>query len=263
MSSLAVDLNRVGFLLVTGASRGIGQTMAVECAKELKPGSLVLLLARSAAGLEETRAQILRENDRVTIVTASVDLTEPSKEELEGIIGKSLANSSKESFEFALAIHNVGTLGDVTKWAGDLDTQGIWREHFAMNVFSVALLNCVFLATFEKHQKVVVNVTSKAALEPFSSMSLYCSSRAAREMYFRCLAAENPSIVVLNYSPGPVDTDMAEEIRTNSIDAQLKSTMTNLFTDGKLVTRSQTTKKFLQVLKEGNFTSGAHVDFYD
>uniref|UniRef100_A0A1B0GK72 Sepiapterin reductase n=1 Tax=Lutzomyia longipalpis TaxID=7200 RepID=A0A1B0GK72_LUTLO len=253
-----LNLNQVGFLLVTGASRGIGQTMAVECAKVMKPGSLILLLARSAAGLESTKGEILRANDRVTIVTASVDLSEPSKEALEGIVTKALANSSKESFQFALMIHNVGTLGDVGKWAVDMDNQAIWREHFAMNVFSVAILNAVFMATFPETKKFIVNVTSKAAIEPFPSMSLYCSSRAAREMYFRCLAAENPTICVLNYSPGPVDTDMAADIRTNSIDPELKTTMTGLFTSGNLVTRQQTTKKFIQVLQEGAFASGAH-----
>ncbi|XP_059616058.1 sepiapterin reductase-like [Phlebotomus argentipes] len=263
MSSLAVNLNRVGFLLVTGASRGIGQTMAIECAKEMKPGSLVLLLARSAAGLEDTRRQILAQNDRLTIVTVSVDLTEPSREELETVVAKSLANSAKESFEFALVIHNVGTLGDVTKWSVDHNSQATWREHFAMNVFSVAILNAVFMASFPETQKIVVNVTSLAALEPFASMSLYCSSRAAREMYFRCLAAENPGLTVLNYSPGPVDTDMQTEIRTKSTDEQVKSTMANLHVENKLVTREQTTRKFLQVLREGKFTSGAHVDYFD
>uniref|UniRef100_A0A1L8E4K9 Sepiapterin reductase n=2 Tax=Nyssomyia neivai TaxID=330878 RepID=A0A1L8E4K9_9DIPT len=258
-----MDFNRVGFLLVTGASRGIGQTMAVECTKLMKPGSLIVLLARSAAGLEGTKEEILRQNESVTIVTASVDLSEPTKEQLEGIVTKALANGTKKSFEFALAIHNVGTLGDVGKWAVQMDTQTIWREHFATNVFSVALLNSVFMATFPETQKIIVNITSKAAIESFPSMSLYCSSRAAREMYFRCLAAENPDTIVLNYSPGPVDTDMAADIRTNAIDKDLKTTMTELFTTGNLVTREQTTKKFLQVIQEGNFTPGDHVDFFD
>ncbi|GAB0086405.1 Sepiapterin reductase [Sergentomyia squamirostris] len=263
MSSTAVNLNRVGFLLITGASRGIGKAMAIGCAKELKPGSLILLLARSAAGLEATKTEILACNDKITIVTASVDLTESSRENLEVIVDKALANGSRKDFDFSLVIHNVGTLGDVTKWSRDLNSQAIWREHFSVNVFSIAVLNSVFLDKITSTDRIVVNVTSLAAVEPFPSMGLYCSSRAARQMYFRCLAAENPNIVVLNYSPGPVDTDMQTDIRTNAIAASVKDYMGNLHKEGKLVTLEQTTQKFLEVLREGKFKSGDRIDYYD
>jgi sepiapterin reductase len=47
------------------------------------------------------------------------------------------------------------------------------------------------------------------------SWAVYCAGKAARDMYHRVLAEENKdgTIRVLNYAPGPLDTDMQREIR--------------------------------------------------
>jgi len=47
-----------------------------------------------------------------------------------------------------------------------------------------------------------VNISSLCALQPFRSWALYCSGKAARDMMFRVLAAEEPDVRVLNYAPG-------------------------------------------------------------
>lgn len=70
---------------------------------------------------------------------------------------------------------------------------------------------------------VVVNISSLAAIQPFGSKAVYCQGKAAREMFHRVLAEENKntigstsvgaSVEVLNYAPGPLDTDMQSEIR--------------------------------------------------
>lgn len=41
-------------------------------------------------------------------------------------------------------------------------------------------------------------------------------------MFFRTMALEEPDIRVLNYAPGPVDTDMQLEARTTTGDKELK-----------------------------------------
>lgn len=86
----SIDLNQVSYCLVTGASRGIGQKMAIECSKKFKAGSVVVLLARSIAGLEKTKSLILKENSKISVVIHSIDLTSPSIEELNEIITKSM-----------------------------------------------------------------------------------------------------------------------------------------------------------------------------
>ena len=52
--------------------------------------------------------------------------------------------------------------------------------------------------------------------QPFESWGIYCAGKAAREMFHKTVAAEQKdkaTFRVLNYAPGPLDTDMQREIR--------------------------------------------------
>jgi sepiapterin reductase len=76
----------------------------------------------------------------------------------------------------------------------------------------------------------VVNVSSLSAVQAFDSKGIYCAGKAAREMYHAVLAQELANqaavtvegsaggisarkMLVLNYAPGPLDTDMQKELR--------------------------------------------------
>lgn len=263
-SATKIDLKQVSYLLITGASRGIGQRMAIETARKLKPGSIVVLLARSASGLESTKAEILEVNSRITVVTSSVDLGNASKQLLEDIIEKSLAKTPVSNFELAVVIHNVGTIGNVERKAVDMCDRQEWEEYFATNVFTVGVLNSCFLHKFNGcAKKLVVNVTSKACVAPFKSMGFYCAGKAAREMYFKVLAEEETDLVVLNYSPGPVETDMTVDIQGRSADEGIRNYFKDLRDTTTILTTHQTTEKFLSILEAGQFQSGDHVDYYD
>lgn len=97
-----------------------------------------------------------------------------------------------------------------------------WHSYFSANVFSVAVLNVEFMKIFKTTKMFIVNITSKMALVSSCSMTLYCSGKAAREMYFRVLADEQPEILVLNYSPGPVETDMSANVQATTSDSGVK-----------------------------------------
>ena len=74
------------------------------------------------------------------------------------------------------------------------------------------LLNAAFMrfisAMSSKVTVKIINITSLCAVEPFKSWGLYCTSKAGRDMLFRVLAAEDPDVRVVSYSPGPLDTGM-------------------------------------------------------
>uniref|UniRef100_A0A4Y0AV78 Sepiapterin reductase n=2 Tax=Anopheles funestus TaxID=62324 RepID=A0A4Y0AV78_ANOFN len=262
----AMNLEQVAYFLVTGASRGIGAKMAIETARKFKPGSVIVLLARSASGLESTRSEILAVNPHVTVVTSSVDLATASKELLNEILDKSLGKQPTGQFGLACVIHNVGTVGNVERKAIDMDDRTEWEQYFGTNVFNVAVLNSCFLRKFQTvASKLVINITSKACLLPFQSMTYYCAGKAAREMYFRVLAEEEAAagVTVLNYSPGPVDTDMTVDLQANSNAPEIRDYFKNLRDTTTILTTEQTTAKFLHILQNGLFKSGDHVDYYD
>lgn len=225
MASQQLDFNKITFFILTGGSRGIGATIAIECSKRLKKGSRVLLTARSADGLEETKKQINVANPDIEVINCVIDLTSPSVDELKKLLTNALPSGGVATYEQAVIVHNVGSTGDVTKRARECLNVSEWQENFNANVFSVILLNNVFLELFKATKKYVINITSKAGIEPFEGFAFYCPNKAAREMYFRVLAAEeteDKSLSILNYAPGPVDTDMLQNAGKNSISVGLR-----------------------------------------
>lgn len=46
----------------------------------------------------------------------------------------------------------------------------------------------------------------------------FFSGKAARDMFFRVVAEECLSVRFLNYAPGPMETDMLEEIQSSCYD---------------------------------------------
>ncbi len=258
----AVQLNTKTFFVITGASRGIGQAMAIENSSKMLPGSVIVLLARNGQDLESTKGQILLRNPQLQVDTYSIDLSEPSVNEMTEKLQCSF-NKSDRNFALAYIIHNVGSVGDVTKKAKDLNDIALWRKYYDLNVFSIATLNSVFMGMFSETKKFVVNITSKCGIVPFESFALYSSGKAAREMFFKVLALEEKDVLVLNYSPGPIDTDMTIDVQANSCSPDIQNMFKGLRDAKTILTPLQTTKRFLAILENGNYNSGDHVDYYD
>ena len=259
----SLDLsNKVIYFLITGASRGIGKTMAIETSKNFASGSVVVLLARSESGLEDTKAKILASNPAIKVIIKAIDLTKPSVEEYDEIIAGSFDKTT--NFDIAMVIHNVGTLGDVAKWSTDIESYSELENYFSTNVFAPTVLNNRLLKAFPTNlKKFIVNVTSKAGKTPFKSFTFYCMGKAAREMYFRCLAEEFPNLLILNYSPGPVESDMTVYAQSSSASSEVSGMFKSLRDQGTILTTEMTTKKFLDVVKNGKYANGGHVDYYD
>uniref|UniRef100_A0A8D2QDF3 Sepiapterin reductase n=1 Tax=Zonotrichia albicollis TaxID=44394 RepID=A0A8D2QDF3_ZONAL len=121
-------------------------------------------------------------------------------------------------------------LQSVPGQAGTGSTLGQWKDieinsYFSFNISSALCLTSTALRAFGARpgcSRTVVNISSLCALEPFPSWALYCSGKAARDMMFRVLALEEPGVRVLNYAPGPLDTDMQLLARSRTRDPGLR-----------------------------------------
>lgn len=172
----AVDLTQKTFFLITGASRGIGRSMAIECAAKMATGSVIVLIARSMAGLEETKAQIMAKNpSNVTVVLLTHDLTRPTAEQINSIFDVPLYERNLDEFKLAMIVHNVGSIGDVKRFAKDFSDMDEWHDYYAINVFSVVALNTEFLKRFNDctARRLVINITSKCGLVPCKGLTMY------------------------------------------------------------------------------------------
>ncbi|EFN80099.1 sepiapterin reductase [Harpegnathos saltator] len=250
------------FLLVTGASHGIGRQIAITFGSLLQDGSHILLLARNLTALQEVAKNI---PSKVKVDTVNIDLSKSSKVILEETISCSLKETTPDSFDRVVLVHNVGLLGDSSKVANELMDLNIWKEYYDLNVFIPIILNAVVMNMFNNTniKKMVINITSKYGIQAGYGCAYYCSSKAAREMFFKVFALENPDVDVLSYAPGPVETNMFYEMCENSIDLNLKKYFKELLTTKTVLTPEQTVNHLVQILREHKYKSADHVDYYD
>ncbi|KAF5270712.1 hypothetical protein FQA39_LY01450 [Lamprigera yunnana] len=243
-------------VIVTGASQGIGRTIAIETSKNLSKHSLIVLLARSEDGLKETQRLITEFNNEVTVKIFPLDLTKPNLNMWADLIDPNI------SAERAIIFHNAGQIG-ILKKARKLTNIESWRDYFDLNVFSVGILNSFLMNKFKNKKLLIVNITSLCGRQPFKDLAMYGSAKAARDLYFRVLALEEPDVTVLNYSPGPVDTDMVDKICVSAESEETRDMFLKCKSENTILTTIQTITKLLRILKEGNFTSGDIIDYYD
>lgn len=259
----SIDFSKKAFILVTGASRGIGQTIAVEISRHLTQDSIIILVARSESGLKETKTQIQEIDKSLTVLTYVADLSKPNIEEYNGIFKNILNTIDQTDLHFGIIFHNAGLVGSIIQTT-DLTDLTVWREYYDLNLFSVALLNSAFIKNLQSviPQLMSVNITSLCGRAPFTNMAMYGSAKAARELFFKVLAMEEPNIIVLNYSPGPVDTDMFDNIIEGAQSAEVKLNFKTV-KETSILTTVQTVNKMLGIIEKGDFKSGDTVDYFD
>lgn len=255
-----MDFTKNIFCVITGASRGIGRKIAEEVARKA-PNVTFVLIARSEHDLQETEHLVKEVNQIAVVYRHCLDLSAPDAEAFRRVLSD--AYGGHDAHNSAVIFHNAGQIGDIEPVA-KLDDYGTWKKYYDLNLFSVTVLNACFLQTVRVESGVfVVNVTSLVGRQPFKYLSMYGSGKAARDLYFKVLALEEPHVKVLNYSPGMVETAMAGELVGNigkyadsEISAAVKENPVKL-------TPEQTVLKLVSILEQGAFESGKIIDYYD
>jgi NAD(P)-dependent dehydrogenase (short-subunit alcohol dehydrogenase family) len=164
--------------LVTGASRGIGAATAEALAAT---GAHVILVARTAAALEEVEDRIHAEGGSATI--APLDLTDGES------IGK-LAGAVAERWEkLDILVLNAAMLGSLTP-VQDIDPKEYSRL-LSLNLLANQALIAVFDPLLKRAKQAdVVALTSSVGGEPRAFWGAYGSSKAALETLLRAYADE-------------------------------------------------------------------------
>ncbi|XP_075355551.1 sepiapterin reductase [Mycteria americana] len=250
--------------VLTGASRGFGRSLARLLAPRLGEGSLLVLLARSAAPLAELAAEVRAGGSGLRVECLAADLgCEQGLRRAAAALREVLPAAPPGRL---LLVNNAGSLGDVSKSFLDLTDPDEINSYFAFNVTSALCLTSTALQAFGKRpgsSRTVVNISSLCAVKPFKNWALYCSGKASRDMMFQVLALEEPDVRVLNYAPGPLDTDMQLLARTKTGDPAMRQYFQSLQESGQLIDCTASAQKLVTLLEEDTFCSGAHVDFYD
>ncbi len=183
--------------LITGASRGLGLTLARRLAKD---GWNLVIDARGEEALEAARTELA---EKTRVVAIPGDVTEAEHR-------RALAEEAQALGGLDALVNNASVLGPSPQ-PNLLDYPlDVLEEVYRTNaVAPLALVQAV--RDVLKPGARILNVTSDAAVEPYAGWGGYGSSKAALEQLSAILAAENPELRVYWTDPGDMRTRMHQE----------------------------------------------------
>jgi NAD(P)-dependent dehydrogenase (short-subunit alcohol dehydrogenase family) len=84
-------------------------------------------------------------------------------------------------------------------------------EVYATNTIAPLALVQMALPSLQRRAGRIINVTSDAAIEPYSGWGGYGSSKAALDQLTNILGAEHPELRVYAFDPGDMNTDLHQQ----------------------------------------------------
>ncbi|MBC7814326.1 MAG: SDR family oxidoreductase [Burkholderiales bacterium] len=197
--SSANNINR-HVALITGASKGLGRTLAEFLAAR---GYDLVLTARSRKTLQET-AKALAVYE-VTIKAIAGNVADANHRQ-------ALITAAQKMGRLDLLVNNASTLGpEPMPSLADYPIDKL-TEVFALNTIAPVALTQLALPLLKASHGLVVNLSSDAAVGGYETWGGYGSSKAALDLVSKTLANElRPSGVgVVSIDPGDMRTDMKQ-----------------------------------------------------
>lgn len=193
-------MNKVA--LITGASKGIGKTIALKLAEI---GYDMLIVGRNRNQLNQTQSEV--EKHKVRCLILDVDLSK---------VGTPI-------FIIQEVIHGFGKLDVVINNAGVASSMPIketspemWDNIFSVNA-RVPFFICKEAIPYlkESSNPVIINIGSVVDFKGYANQAAYASSKHALAGFTKVLAKEvqDDGILVHLISPGGVNTEMVREMR--------------------------------------------------
>lgn len=200
------------YALITGASKGIGKSIAEALAAK---GKNLLLISRSEETLKEL-SLFISQRYNVGVDYLAIDLSHSDSTEF---IFKWL---TQKGYSIDVLVNNAG----YGLW-GKFDQHAIEKhnEMLQLNMLTLVQLTHALIPELKKHSKsYILNVASTAAYQAVPTLSLYAASKSFVLLFTRAIRLElkGTEISVSCLCPGPTATDfvtragMSEAIKKKS-----------------------------------------------
>jgi len=199
------NINLVGkTVLITGASRGIGQAAAFAFAEA---GANVALAARGINEIAEIAGQI---GEKALAVPCDVSRYSD--------IASAVSATAQTFGGLDVLINNAGVI-DPIGHLQDTDPEA-WSHTIDVNLKGVMYgLHAASPGMIAQGHGTIINISSGAAHGPVEGWSAYCSSKAAVYMLTRAadMESRDKGLRIMGLSPGTVATQMQREIKASGV----------------------------------------------
>ncbi|KAL4968028.1 SDR family oxidoreductase [Aspergillus stella-maris] len=189
-------------VLITGASMGIGETIARRVASE---GANVALFARSQDKLQAIAEDLQKKSPSSKVIFKAIDLQNYE------VVEKAVGGTVKEIGQIDILVNNAGLALGAPAAFPDLKISDIITMN-GTNINGLMFTTYAVLnsSMMKRKEGTILNVTSVTALEapPFPGEAVYHSNKAAQEGFTNALRNElnGTNIKVLALRPGVVAT---------------------------------------------------------
>ncbi|TFY69119.1 hypothetical protein EVG20_g3290 [Dentipellis fragilis] len=190
-------------VFITGASRGIGEELAVTYAKA---GASLILAARTQKAMDEVKAKILRQVPSAHVLTVPTDVVDLWQ--VEAAVKAGIERFGK----LDIVIANAGKADDVTQSISEKDPLEWWKivEVNVRGVYNVAHFALPYLS---KANGYFLVTSSMAGTARYQYGSPYSISKEAVNAFVEYVALEFPMVKTFALHPGVVDTEMTRGTR--------------------------------------------------
>jgi 3-oxoacyl-[acyl-carrier protein] reductase len=195
--------------LVTGASRGIGEGVARELARQ---GAKVMLLARNGDLAQKVAGEIAAAGGKAEALACDVSDY--------AAVERAVADTRQRLGGLDMVVNNAGVIDPIADFASS--DPAAWARSIQINLIGgYNVVRTVIDGMMREGGGTIVNVSSGAAHRPLEGWSAYCAGKAGFAMVTRSIALETAGrgIRIFGFSPGTIDTDMQVQIRASGINA--------------------------------------------
>jgi len=216
---------RMGRVLVTGASAGIGAELAREFATH---GHSLVLVARSRDKLDALAGELRAAHDTDSIIIEA-DLSDATQ------LVSVVEQLNDQEIDVDILVNNAGII-DVGPFASAPPEK--MQQIIAVNIAAATALTSLLLPSMlERRFGRILNVSSLAGFQPVPSMAVYAASKAYVLSLTESLAEElrATGVSVTALCPGLTNTNMVASIQASSATAKWAPSF--LISDPKSVAR--------------------------
>jgi 3-hydroxy acid dehydrogenase/malonic semialdehyde reductase len=195
-------------IVITGASSGIGKSVAQEFARTAPKNLKLILTARRIDTLKQIAAEISKDvGEGVKVLPVQLDVSKSAE------VKSFVQNLPEEFKQIDVLVNNAGLVKGVDK-VGDIKEDDL-DVMFATNVTGLINMTQAVLPQMKSRGEAgagdIINVGSIAGREPYVGGSIYCATKAAVRSFTESMRKEliATRIRVIEVDPGQVETEFS------------------------------------------------------
>jgi benzil reductase ((S)-benzoin forming) len=246
----------MNYYIITGTSRGLGEAIVKGL---IRKDNHLFCISR---GRNE---DLICEAEKVNCPLEYIEYDLSSTDNLDTLVEGIFKKINTESAESICLINNAAVVNPV-KPAGRAESREI-ESNMKINAIAPMILSSGFISKIEDFccKKTIINISSGAGRNPYSGWSSYCSSKAALDMYTKCVGLEQVSkeypVKIISFAPGIIDTEMQAEIRrTKTEDFNLVERFKKYKEDGHLKDSNFVAAKVIELINSEKVETGSLLD---